>query len=93
VTPSPDQRSHEVQFYSDDECFLVGFTLPGCQAWNLFRTERHASVDRGTTLGMRIDRKRSIHEFQPLLHAYEAKPSGRPCPFAIKPAPESLTVR
>ena len=49
------------------------------------RTERHSSVDRGTTLGMRFDCKRSVHHFHSLVHADEAKPRARLCRFLVKP--------
>src|SRR5208282_3637409 len=48
------------------------------------RTERHAGVDRGTTLWSRIYRQRSLHEFQPFLHVDESKPLARPCRFDVK---------
>jgi hypothetical protein len=41
-------------------------------------------VDRGTTLELRFDCKRSVQEFQPLLHADEAKPSALLCRFRVK---------
>ena len=41
-------------------------------------------MDRGTTLGLRIDRKRTIHQIQSFLHADESKPSAFLCRFAIK---------
>jgi hypothetical protein len=45
------------------------------------RAKRNASVDRGATLGLRLDRQRSLHKLQSFLHADEANPSTRhgPC--------------
>ena len=47
------------------------------------RTERNASVDRGTTLGLRFDPKSSVQQLQPLLHAGQAKTSAR-CHRTVK---------
>ena len=41
-------------------------------------------MDRGTTLELGFDGKRSIQEFQTLLHADEAKPSARLCRSDVK---------
>jgi len=41
-------------------------------------------VDRGTALGLRFDGKRSVQDFQPLLHADEAKPSAFLSRFIVK---------
>src|SRR5258708_30403812 len=51
---------------------------------SLSRTERHASVDRCTSLGLRVDEKTALNEFQSLLHAVETKPSALPCRFEVK---------
>lgn len=48
------------------------------------QTERNASVDRGTTFGLGVDGDAALHEFQPLLHVGETKPSPRVCRFEIK---------
>src|SRR5438309_1593341 len=48
------------------------------------QTERNASVDGGTTFGLRVDGKAALNEFQPLLHSVETKPSARFCGFEIK---------
>src|SRR5580765_2247965 len=48
------------------------------------RTERQAGVNRGATLGLRFDKKRSIQQFQPLLHADETQPAALLCCFAVK---------
>src|SRR5258708_13563717 len=52
---------------------------------SLFRTERHASVDRCTSLGLRVDEKTALNEFQSLLHPVQTKPSTLPCRFEAKP--------
>ena len=41
-------------------------------------------MDRGTTLELRFDRQRSLHQLQSLPHADEAKTSALPCRFAVK---------
>ena len=41
-------------------------------------------MDGGTTIGLRLDGKRSLQQFQSLLHADEAKPSARLCRFPVK---------
>jgi len=41
-------------------------------------------VDRGATLELRVDGKRSVKQLQPLLHADEAKPSRLLYRFAVK---------
>src|SRR5580704_13366844 len=47
-------------------------------------TKRHASVDGGTTLRLRVDGKRSVHQLQPLLHADETKTLAILCCFEVK---------
>jgi hypothetical protein len=58
--------------------------LPGCTHGVASRTERHAGVDCGATLGLRFNRQRTVHQFQSLLHADEAKTTALLCCFAVK---------
>lgn len=44
--------------------------LPNCRHETLSRTERDADVDCGTSPGLRINRKRSLHQFYSLLHVF-----------------------
>lgn len=48
------------------------------------RAERYSSVDRCAMLWLRFDGKRSLVEFQPLLHADQTQPSTSLCDFAVK---------
>src|SRR5712664_316803 len=46
--------------------------------------ERHAGVDRRSTLGLRVDGKLPVHQLQPLRHTDEAKPAGFHCFLNVK---------
>ena len=48
------------------------------------QTERYARVDRRPTLGLRVDGKSALREFQSLLHVVDTKPSARFCRLAAK---------
>ena len=48
------------------------------------RTERHSSVDGCALLRLRFDRKHSLVQSHPLLHADQAEPPAPLCGFAIK---------
>src|SRR5258705_7072791 len=48
------------------------------------RIERHASVDRRTTIGLRVDGKLPIHQLHPLCHTDKAKPAGFHCLLDVK---------
>src|SRR5215472_14266590 len=47
-------------------------------------TQRNTSVDSCTTLGLRLDRKAALQQFESLPHAVEPKPSVRLFVFGIK---------
>ena len=66
---------------------------PGVIFGIVFQVERNAGVDCGTPLGLRVDGKAPLHEFQSLLHVVETKPSAFLAASRLKPTPQSLTVR
>ena len=70
-----------------------GDLLPSRPHGTVSRTQRHASVDCRTTIGLRVDGKLPIHEFDPLRHADKAKPEVFIFSSTLKPDPESRTVR
>jgi hypothetical protein len=58
--------------------------LPSCTNGIVSRTERDVSADRSATLVLGFDRKRTVQQFESLLHADEAKPSGLLRRFTVK---------
>src|SRR5438874_1986401 len=57
---------------------------PGYTHRTTSRTERHASANGDTTLGLRFDRKSSVHKFYTFLHADKAQAATLLGGFAVK---------
>jgi hypothetical protein len=67
--------TEEERFLSSLPCRTHGITA---------HIEGHPSVDRRATIGLRVDRKLSIHQLHPLRHTDKAKATGFHCLLRVK---------